>query len=330
MAHSRSANCALSPEQDILVAERYGRGECAREIGESLGVGKKAVLGSLKRSGVVRRTNAEHKFKRDLIPAAMLDEMARRYRAGTTLQQLSQESGVGSGEIRLRLRKRGVHIRTWRESHPARRSNERFFACIDTPAKAYSLGLILADGCIAAPHSMRLGLHVKDAAVVESVRKAMGSESSIHRYRDEALLIVTSPRICSDLELLGCVRRKSYHGTFPSIPPHLRRYMVLGLFDGDGSIGGRIGKYGTYVGGRWNIVGTESICRGIAKVIKEEIGVETRVFSTFREKSTVPLWHVATTRINPILSICAWMYGGAPIKMPRKWAQYAKLKRDRE
>jgi len=63
--------------------------------------------------------------------------------------------------------------------------NHNHFDLIDTPDKAYWLGMLVADGCITNEHEVMLSLHSRDVYLVERFRTTLGSQAKIS-YRNKS------------------------------------------------------------------------------------------------------------------------------------------------
>lgn len=112
-----------------------------------------------------------------------------------------------------------------------------YFKDIDTPEKAYILGLLASDGCVTDRDVVTFGLQAKDASLVEWVRDRLSPMSKLGVAKRDGFVsfAVTSHRMADDLARLGIVPRKSRFLAWPSVLGEMRRPFLLGCFDGDGS-----------------------------------------------------------------------------------------------
>lgn len=129
--------------------------------------------------------------------------------------------------------------------------NENYFDIIDTPQKAYFLGLLYADGCISHTtrtsgsicYIMAIALQEDDKYVLEKFRIEMERPNNLlfirgndHR-KAKFCFTVSGEKIHHDLEKHGCVERKSLILQFPTtVPEELMSHFIRGYFDGDGCI----------------------------------------------------------------------------------------------
>lgn len=117
-----------------------------------------------------------------------------------------------------------------------------YFAQIDSPIKAYVLGVLAADGNVLPKHHrITLELSAKDTNLLETVRDELVPGGAItsrsRRGFDYQTLAFVSHNMVSDLEALGVTAAKSCTITWPEkLPSSFAREFILGYFDGDGFI----------------------------------------------------------------------------------------------
>jgi len=117
-----------------------------------------------------------------------------------------------------------------------------YFAQIDSPMKAYVLGVLAADGNVLPKHHrITLELSVRDADLLETVRDELvpgGAITTRHRRGyDYQILAFVSHTMVNDLEALGITAAKSHIIVWPErLPSPFAREFILGYFDGDGFI----------------------------------------------------------------------------------------------
>lgn len=128
--------------------------------------------------------------------------------------------------------------------------DENYFEKIDTPNKAYFLGLLAADGNTSGKCSkVRISLHEKDKYILESfvndIKYAKGIELNKKKKEvgydrsDQYLVDINCKKIHTDLLNLGIIPNKTLTLVFPTenqVPNKLLNHYLRGFFDGDGCI----------------------------------------------------------------------------------------------
>lgn len=118
-----------------------------------------------------------------------------------------------------------------------------FFENIDTEEKAYTLGFLYADGCIASTlNKIQFDQLEPQEDILFKIKEVMQAEAPIHTHkgkhnRTRYRLLVCSKKMCQDLLKLGIIPNKSLTLTFPTkVPQEFLRHFIRGYFDGDGCI----------------------------------------------------------------------------------------------
>lgn len=181
-------------------------------------------------------------------------EICEKFKTGNYyFTELAKEYGVAPSSIRPLLNKYGLFSPSANEIHRKHDLNEFFFREIETPQKAYILGLFYADGCNAIENNkVLITLQNGDQKILEKIRdmiqptkplyfrgphKLKGKNGTEFNSKGHYTLAIVSQKICKDLERYGMTPRKSMKLTWPhwldeSLIPHF----VRGFFDGDGGV----------------------------------------------------------------------------------------------
>jgi hypothetical protein len=125
--------------------------------------------------------------------------------------------------------------------------NQFFFETIDTEAKAYWLGFIMADGGIdTTGRSKQLFIKLKldDIFHLEKFKKALDSNHPIKISSSlvfggkfySAKIRICSYKLVDDLAKYKIIQNKTDKIRFPDIRSDLINHFIRGYFDGDGSI----------------------------------------------------------------------------------------------
>ena len=169
----------------------------------------------------------------------------------TSLQigEVAAHLGRHVESIRARSRILGLVNQTTAH-HRAVRATVRhdYFSQVDTPVKAYVLGLLASDGIIASSDN-GVGIKTKraDADLVRFVRDELSPKSKIGEYilpplpgytaeRPYAVFSVGSAQMKADLAKFGVTPRKTFTIWWPNLAERLVAAFTLGCFDGDGCL----------------------------------------------------------------------------------------------
>ncbi|HLL73672.1 MAG TPA: LAGLIDADG family homing endonuclease [Pyrinomonadaceae bacterium] len=129
-----------------------------------------------------------------------------------------------------------------------KRFDEAAFAVVDSPAKAYWLGLLITDGYVieSKTGSPLVGLQMIDREAAEGFRDFLGLQHPVlrigpkaQRHRPMHRAVCHSRRMAADLARFGVVPRKSHATFLPLLAEDLMPHLARGLFDGDGTVSRR-------------------------------------------------------------------------------------------
>lgn len=205
--------------------------------------------------------------------------------------------------------------------------NQDFFEKIDTPEKAYCLGLIVADGWV---HRNRLSLSLQegDKQILQDVLRAMDSEHPLYyidyqskdyncfggyHRQNQWRFSISNAKICKDLEKYGVIQNKSLKTTYPDgVPDELFPHFLRGYFDGDGSI--------AKVAYGFQLTGCEEFLKVIQEKIKNILGVETRIVNAPCNNGITK--NLIYTKKDGCKLIYDFMYQDATIYLQRKYDKY--------
>lgn len=207
--------------------------------------------------------------------------------------------------------------------------NDDYFSLIETPAQAYWLGFIVADGSILteACDTKRLAFCIQeqDASHLEKFRDMIGSTAPVGKRTTQlfsiphfqAMLRINSTKLCDDLIALGVEPQKSTKEKYPSgIPTHLEPHFWRGIIDGDGCISIYETKGKTVA--QLSVIGSLEIIETFEKFLKSKID--------FRAKPLVDNnnYTLTLSGLNA-LAAAKLIYEDAPIVLDRKYNLYKQL-----
>ncbi len=204
------------------------------EIASALGRSAKAVKNKSLSMGLLRPdpprpfTPEEDACLRESFESAPMGEVATRLgRHVESVRQRSRILGLSWAP--------GLVNRTTGRRAPVLRPGVRsdYFHEIDSPIKAYVLGLLASDGYITfRQNTIGIRMHRKDAGLVELVRDELSPASPIRSgtlpplpgystWRPHVAFSIGCAQMKADLIRLGITPRKSHTVKYPKLMPHL-------------------------------------------------------------------------------------------------------------
>jgi len=224
------------------------------------------------------------------------------------------------------LKKCNVELRDVTDTKNKIDINESYFEHVDSPDKAYFLGLIYSDGNV-HHNTCRVSLVEDDAYILENISNILSPKRTLHYKKPRLMkngnmskpqktLSFTNKKIIKDLEFLGVFPNKSLHLNFPTceiVPDNLMSHFVRGYFDGDGSISNRKTAY------KCSFVGSDSFCSGLSSYLIN-IGIQCCLY----KESKVS--RVVISNKTSILKLYQWMYEDSEnFKLLRKYNKFIDM-----
>ena len=241
-----------------------------------------------------RKTNPYHSFS-----VEQLDGLTDEY----TDWEISQKYGTGTKShftvFRYWLRdNKGIEIKSYEQKHGKRKSktyepqpqysrkrarsyvqeglNESYFSKIDSPEKAYWIGLLLADGWIVTekdkPRGWAIGLQGKDKYLLEHLAVCLDHPYLVRQERegrDFYQIKVTSESMAQNLISAGIAPRKSKITQLPPCFSFYPRDFLRGYFDGDGSAASLEAKF---------TCGTKTFLESIQSFVESNSGYQPALY----------------------------------------------------
>lgn len=311
----------FTEEEQLNICEKYKNGISIPKLSAELAISRETVDRVLKSNniGYVRQKNSKY------IPTKEeLDYILNSYKEGKGTNALSLEFKVTQKVIKRILEENGIEIRF---PTKLKKVNENFFDNIDSEAKAYFLGWMFADGCVMdrsyRTRRMIISIQEGDIGALEEFKKQLEFEGKIEikrrlnrpaHHKAQASITISSDKLCLDLMKWGCVPRKSLILEWPkNLPEEFERAMLLGIFDGDGSVHSSFNKTTGMESFQFDIYGSKSICgnanRIIAKVLNSP---ETKLLQRGN------IWMFTRSGNQNIRKIYEWLYKDANFFLHRK------------
>ena len=201
--------------------------------------------------------------------------------------------------------------------------DDLFFHNIDSETKAYTLGFIMADGCICGKR-LEIVLQECDKYILQFFLNIMHSNAPLKKIIVEDKIYysftIQSEQIISDLNRLNVTERKSLALNPPPdylIPDNLYHHLVRGFFDGNGSIwfDKSVNNY------KMNIVST----RQVLEHFRDKMGWNHNTIRLANKKD-VPVYRMDYSGNNLVTTYLNQLYDDASVYLNRKYIKYIDCK----
>jgi len=178
--------------------------------------------------------------------------------------------------------------------------DEHYFDVIDSPSKAYLLGILLADGCVwkhKLQNSYYCNLMTLDEELIKFLRTELDTNYPI---KFNTLKRVYSITLCSkamffSLKNCGVIPNKTFHTIYPQNLNGFDRDFIRGYLDGDGFIAHERGKYPR---NRIGWTGTYVLLSQIEKILRRNCGLKFRKIHRYSHKKSFGLVYQAKNDIE--------------------------------
>lgn len=263
------------------------------------------------------------------ISKALEDAVCRGYKAGLSTLDLAEQHDICAATAYNILIRNCVEIRDPAQVARKYTLDEGYFDEINTPDKAYFLGLLYADGFNnRKKREVVLQLSLQDKSILDKFSECLSTNKPLgivrsKRNNDMWKLTINSGRISKRLEELGCGYKKSLTLEYPTwMPDWLQRHFIRGYFDGDGGLcfTVRDGHYSTVT---WSFINTENFCDKAKNIVSRAAGVNVTLR---KHHTTKEMSYITVGGRLQVLKVCEWMYSGADQYLPRKKDLYIELR----
>jgi hypothetical protein len=202
--------------------------------------------------------------------------------------------------------------------------DDYYFNNIDTEAKAYFVGYLLADGCInKSTHGgynvVQLHLSTKDIDIIYYLQEETSNTRKIYIDKDytRCAYRATSQIMVDDLARFGIVPRKTgiENPDFSTIPDELMHHAIRGLIDGDGWISisnTSTGKIVTSLG----ICGSYETCQFVTNELAKRVDVGILSPSKVKDKNC---YKIGYTSLSDAKTIINFLYKDSTVRLERKY-----------
>lgn len=274
----------------------------------------------------------KRKLFKDVLKDAIID-----YNSGMRIPAIGIKYGFNRGSVWKQL-KNHVIIRPDNETHAKKYDlDENYFDTINTEAKAYFLGLMLADGSNnEEKHNVRINLQEEDKAILDSFLLELKTNNSLKyidcskqvNRKNQWRIDIYNKHLSSKLLEYGCKYNKEFSTFFPKqIPENLYNHFIRGYFDGDGSIFNNFTtKKSTHkTTFYFNITGNLELIESIQNILIKELGLnKTKIHSRYPAKD-VSTKHFSYGGNNICIKIRDWLYKDAHFYLQRKYNKFQQI-----
>jgi Staphylococcus phage endonuclease len=183
---------------------------------------------------------------RKLTDANIVD-MVEQYKTEGNLEAVGKRFDVTGETVKKYIKRAGLTVT---KEHKTYSCDRDFFEVIDSEPKAYVLGLVMADGCVAdTGYFWYIALKESDRNLVEQVKVVLKADNPIkvitRKEGDGSFegtgtmvkLSIGSTKMVDDLGKLGVFSAKSLTIDWPpkDVETKWLRHVLRGYFDGNGS-----------------------------------------------------------------------------------------------
>ena len=238
------------------------------------------------------------------------------YSNGMSTRQISKELHIGRKPFSEWLKSVGVEVNPL----PHKKNiNENIFNEINTEEKAYWLGFLYADGCVASGNrnDVELSLQLSDIEHIQKFKQFIGFEGKLMTDDFRCRVSFKNKQIHTDLINLGCTPRKSLTLKFPNreqVSENLIRHFIRGYFDGDGCLTFTEKTIGVNILGTYDFL--NAIC-DICNISKDRIYIS-------KSKSN-QVYRIVLSGKNDLLNFTSFIYDDCNVYLERKYLKYKQL-----
>lgn len=249
------------------------------------------------------------------------DRIVELYKQGLSIENIRKIIGVNTNTTSYTqiIKNAGLIPRTRGEQNKKYSINERYFENIDTPTKAYVLGLMYTDGCVRTYPRKKvvIELNIEDELTVKFIQSQLQSTAPLaYTDKNSVILSVSCPKMADDLVRHGVLHNKTKILEYPEwMPDNLFPHFARGVVDGDGYIGFVENKLSVgFCGGAPIFINrfNDRLCQFCGIKTSKQITEESNF------KFQVTSWAEAFMFLNTI-------YKDAPMIMPRKFKKYLEM-----
>lgn len=270
----------------------------------------------------------------DKFTKQQLLDIRESYINGESSVKIGKRYGVSHKSILKELHNMGIKVDQKRFVRKYK-IDESFFDEIDTPNKAYIMGLLHSDGSNNIDKStISISLQEEDKNILEQIRSEIKSEKPLefldysnkhdfgYTYKNQYRLIMFSKHMCKELNDKGITPNKSLTIGFPHwLDGKLISHYIRGVYDGDGSIY-RAYRNDNNLPITVTITATESFCKNLKDICKEELDISAGIYDASCHNGVTKVFTLSGRNIAK--EFLDWIYQDANLFLQRKYDRYCE------
>ena len=258
----------------------------------------------------------------------------RYYNKNETIDSIAKSYKLKRYHLNYFFDKKGWKRKSISESKRKYTLDEHYFDEINTPNKAYILGLLYADGYNnTLIKNVVLSLSIKDKDFLEKIKQELKSNKplNIYEYDQEnrkyhskpiAVMNLSSKHMSETLENKGMIQNKSLVLEFPNwLREDLKPHFIRGYFDGDGCV--NISK--KYLRINFSIMSSKNFCEDMQRYLLKN-GIVTYVNAHCGAKKETRVLRVS--KKDTVKQLYNLMYKDATLYLERKFIIFKKFFND--
>ena len=322
-SNRRRPHNKLPRKTEQAIATMYKVLRKSRPVAKHFRVSKTTVLRIARERGLVRSPNG--------ISPEKVQQLHALCGTGRSGPKIAAQLGITSTTVYVHAKKAGLLIRPEYGYERDENCLHDYFDKIDTPEKAYWLGLLVTDGCISNEGEVMLGLHVRDKRLVEAFKTAVRSSAKLSVVEAVksidggepfkttcARVFIRSRRMCAALARHCILPAKTRNPQMVTgVPRWLESHFWRGAVDGDGWI-----CFGNRPNGRKQVILGLTCGRPIVEAFQDFCYRYTPTRAQIAPNKSVVRFVVTDWFAFTILKM---MYKESTICLPRKRRMYEQI-----
>lgn len=306
-----------------LMHQLYTEGKSIKEISKITHWSEETVTNMLSQT-------AKNRYPIELMADKDKEDIKDKYLNGLSTVAIGKEYGITHHKVADILETFEID----RDHNSVRKFtlDEKYFDHIDTPNKAYILGLLFADGHNELKKgTVSISLKEDDKDILERISKELQSNHELEyvpactktirgklcNISPSYRLVLFSSYMCESLICCGMIPNKSNRIKFPMyLPDNLYSHFVRGYFDGNGCMGFK--DLTTWNGKTLilKITSTYDFNLALSKYLKDNINIESKIIMASNNNGIT--CDLCINKSLQQLKFCEWIYNDAEMFIKRK------------